>query len=340
MAQLDILPKTPIPELKSLLDQESVNPYLFVVGVPRAGTTLLQRMLDAHPQLSVINEAYWLGRDFRQRPGVIREGLATKKLVRKLLAIPKFRQMRVTEAELLKILKKAKPVRYERFASLIVDLYAKRCGKPLVGDKTPSYVARMSYLHEMWPRARFVHIIRDPRDVCLSMLDWDRGERNAGRYGTWEMDPIVSSALLWRRGVSVGREAGAALGPDLYHELRYEDLVTAPADQLRMICGFLDLPYAEAMLNYHRGRTGKPWRSSKAQWLPPTPGLRDWESEMAQADEERVEAAVADLLVGLGYPSRLERCSAKAVERVAAVCEVFTAQLRASGEELPRDWPR
>src|SRR5262249_23526017 len=41
-------------------DQESVNPYLFVVGVPRSGTTLLQRLLDAHPQLSVINEAYCL----------------------------------------------------------------------------------------------------------------------------------------------------------------------------------------------------------------------------------------------------------------------------------------
>jgi Sulfotransferase family len=325
--------------VKSLLAQESVNPYLFVVGVPRSGTTLLQRMLDAHPQLSVINEAYWLGRDFRQRPGVIRDGLATKKLVRKLLAISKFRQLRLTEAELLRLLKKAKPVRYERFASLIVDVYANRCGKPLVGDKTPSYVTRMPYLHEMWPRARFVHLIRDPRDVCLSMLDWDRGERNAGRYGTWETDPIVSSALFWRRGVSLGREAGAALGPDLYYELRYEDLVTAPADQLRAICAFLDLPYAEAMVEYSRGRTGKPWRSAKAQWLPPTPGLRDWESEMAQPDLERVEAAVADLLTGLGYASSIEPCSANAVGRVRAVCELFTTQLRARGEEVPDDWP-
>jgi hypothetical protein len=322
-----------------MLDQESVNPYLFVVGVPRSGTTLLQRMLDAHPQLSVINEAYWLGRDFRQRPGVVREGLATKKLVRKLLAIPKFRQMRVTEAELLKLLKKAKPVRYERFASLIVELHAARCGKPLSGDKTPGYVARMPYLHEMWPRARFVHIIRDPRDVCLSMLDWDRGQRNAGRYGTWEMDPVVSSALFWRRELSLGREAGTALGPGLYYELRYEDLVAAPADQLRLICRFLDLPYAEAMLDYHRGRGGKPWRSSKAQWLPPTPGLRDWESEMAQADVEHVETAVDDLLAGLGYASSTEHRFRPAVDRVAAVREVFTAQLHARGEQVPHDWP-
>jgi hypothetical protein len=235
--------------------RESPNPYLFVVGVPRSGTTLLQRMLDAHPQLSVVNEAYWLGRDFR------------------------------------------------------------------------------------WPRARFVHIIRDPRDVCLSMLDWDRGERNAGRHGTWGMDPIVSSALFWRLGVSLGREAGGALGPDLYRELRYEDLIAAPADQLRKICAFLDLPYAAGMLNYHHGKTGKPWRSSKAQWLPPTPGLREWDSQMARPDAERVEAAAGDLLGDLGYASRVERCSAQALERVAAVCERFTAQLRASGEEVPKDWP-
>jgi hypothetical protein len=94
------------------------------------------------------------------------------------------------------------------------------------------------------------------------------------------------------------------------------------------------------MLEYHSGRTGKPWRSSKAQWLPPTPGLRDWESQMARADVERVEAAVGDLLVGLGYAPRFESCSAGARERVAAVRQVFTAHLRASGEDIPVDWPR
>jgi hypothetical protein len=92
------------------------------------------------------------------------------------------------------------------------------------------------------------------------------------------------------------------------------------------------------MLEYHRGKTGKPWRSSKAQWLPPTAGLRDWESQMEQADVECVEAAVGDLLAGLGYASRTDGHAQGASERVAAVHAAFTAQVRACGDELPKDW--
>ncbi len=73
-------------------------------------------------------------------------------------------------------------MRYERFVTRIFGLYAARRGKPLAGDKTPGYGRRMMQIHELWPGARFVHIIRDPRDVCVSMLDWRSGERTAGQY--------------------------------------------------------------------------------------------------------------------------------------------------------------
>ena len=53
----------------------TVNPYLFVVGAARSGTTLLQRMLDAHPQLAVVNETYWLPRKFREETGLDRKSV-------------------------------------------------------------------------------------------------------------------------------------------------------------------------------------------------------------------------------------------------------------------------
>ena len=57
------------------------NPCLFVVGAAGSGTTLLQRMLDAHPLLAVVSETYWLPRKYRGRTGLTRDGLVTSALL-------------------------------------------------------------------------------------------------------------------------------------------------------------------------------------------------------------------------------------------------------------------
>ena len=196
----------------------------------------------------------------------------------------------------------------------------------------------MGQIHDLWPRARFLHIIRDPWDVCLSMLDWRSGERTAGQFGTWETDPVLSTALYWRLSV-MGREAGAALGPGAYHEVRYEELVAFQEDSLERLCGFLRLPYAEAMMRFRVGKTRvKARRGSKAQWLPPTAGLRDRRAQLSPGDVERTEAAVGDLLVRLRYPPRLEGFTTAARERVARVHETFPCNALAADRTLPREW--
>jgi hypothetical protein len=331
----------PQPELaRPGTRREPLNPFAFVVGAARSGTTLLQRMLDAHPALAVVNETYWLPRRFWERAGLTREGLVTESLLPQLLESPKFARMEVSEQDLVRLLGEEQPVRYERFVTRIFDLYAARRGKPLAGDKTPGYVRRMAQMHELWPRARFVHLIRDPRDVFLSMLEWRNGAQTAGQYGTWDMDPAVSTALYWRMSVGVGREVGQALGSGLYHEVRYEDLVACSERELERICAFLGLPYADAMTRYHEGKTRvkKPGRSSKAQWLPPTVGLRDWRAQLGSGEVERIEATVGEPLVELGYEARVERCSPATHDRVERVGETFTRNALALDRSLPRDW--
>jgi sulfotransferase family protein len=321
-------------------DGAIINPYVFVVGAARSGTTLLQRMLDAHPQLAVVNETYWVARKYRERNGLTREGVVTPALLPKLLASPKFSHMGVSEEDLVELLAEFESVRYDRFVSRIFDLYAARRGKRFAADKTPGYVRRIRRLHEVWPRARFVHIVRDPRDVCLSMLDWSMGERTAGQDGTWDMDPALSTALYWRYCIVVGREeAGAVLGPSLYHEVRYEDLVSSPERELKQLCEFLCLPYAEEMTRFYEGRTRRdPRLDSKEQWLPPTAGLRDWHTQLPKSDVEHIEAAVGDLLDSLGYPTRFHHCTLAARAHVEEVRETFTRHLLARGRALPQDW--
>jgi hypothetical protein len=317
-----------------------VNPFLFVVGCPRSGTTLLQRLLDAHPQLAVIDETRWIDHWFSESKGVTPEGFATPVLVSNLLELPRFAQLRLGREELAALVDGGRSVSYPTFVRGIFDLYGASQGKALVGDKTPRYVRSIPMLHEFFPSAKFVHLIRDGRSTCLSVLNWQKAGKLARTFPSWNEEPVATSAMWWEWQVRLGREAGSSLGASLYREVRYEALVADPAGSCRELCAFLGVPYDEAMLRFHEGRTrNDAGLDAKKAWLPPTSGLRDWESEMTREDVERFEAAAGGLLEELGYPCTVTRPSADTATAVTETRAAFTRELRARGRRLPTTWP-
>jgi hypothetical protein len=93
------------------------------------------------------------------------------------------------------------------------------------------------------------------------------------------------------------------------------------------------------MTRYHEGRTRvNQGRSSKAQWLPATAGLRDWRAQLDSRIVERIEAAAGQLLSAVGYRARYRSVSAAVREEVASVHEVFTKNALARDRALPRNW--
>src|SRR5262249_27511497 len=96
------------------------------------------------------------------------------------------------------------------------------------------------------------------------------------------------------------------------------------------LCAFLGVPFDERMLRFHEGRTvTAPGLSAKEAWLPITPGLRDWRTQMTAGDLERFEAAAAPLLDELRYPRAVPHPPAEALGRVAQVAEVSFTRRRA-----------
>jgi hypothetical protein len=316
-----------------------MNPFAFIVGSARSGTTLLRRIVDAHPQIAILREQHWLPKWFERRQGVTPEGFATPELVSELIKYEKFARLNISREQLEGLLISDEPVKYSDFVTGVFDLYGQAQGKPLVGDKTPAYVERMPTLHVLWPEAKFVHLIRDGRDVCLSILDWKKRDRTPGRYATWEDDPVSTIALWWKRRVRLGREAGASLDPGLYHEVRYEALVARSAEECKALCGFLGVLFDDAMLRFHEGRErAKPDLDAKKAWRPISPGLRDWRSEMPAEDLERFEAAAGDLLEELGYERAFPRPSSRALEHATRTQETFSRDVQERGERLPERW--
>jgi sulfotransferase family protein len=313
-----------------------MNPYLFIVGCPRSGTTLLRRLVDTHPLVAVIDEMRWIASFFERREGLTPEGLVTPELVDRLLAYDRFATLEISREQLGRLIDTGDPVPYPNFVTGIFDLYGQAQGKSLVGDKTPRYARRIGTLHALWPHARFVHLVRDGRDVCMSILNWKKADRALGRFSTWGEDQVTTAALWWEWHVRLGREDGGSLAPKLYHEVRYETLVSEPEETCAALCDFLGLPYDDAMLKFHEGRTKmKPGLDAKKAWLPITSGLRDWRTQMPAEDLERFEAAAGDLLEELGYPRVVPDPPQEKLENATRIRHAFTQEVRTQGKRLP-----
>jgi Sulfotransferase family len=300
-----------------------MNPYVFIIGCPRSGTTLLQRMVNAHPQVAITPESHWIPRLFEKPWALTPGGVIEHKLIRELGAHPKFARLGIGRQELKKLEKLSRnghPLTYSSLVTAIFDLYGQAQRKPLVGDKTPDYVRRISTLHGLWPEARFVHVIRDGRDVCLSMREWPKLHPKPGDFVTWKEDPVSTAAWWWGFNVRLGRDAGTPLGSGLYYEVRYEALVAFPQQECQRLCAFLDLPFDEAMLRFHEDRARPdPGLEQKRAGLPVTPGLRDWKSQMPAEELERFEAMAGGILEELGYARAVSRSEREALDRAARV---------------------
>jgi hypothetical protein len=316
-----------------------VNPYVFIVGCPRSGTTLLKRVVDAHPQITITRETHWITKLMRGEDAASPAAPVTPALLERLLADDRFQRLRLDTAPLERLVNGRRPVSYAELVSAVYDQHGAREGKALVGDKTPRYVRDIPMLHELFPHARFVHLIRDGRDVCSSVLSWrnERGRRIVTSYSSWDDEPVMTTALWWEQLVRLGREAGAGIGAGLYREVRYEKLVDDPAGTCRALCAFLDVPYDERMLAFHEGRTRhRPGRDAKSSWQPVTAGLRSWRTEMPVSDLEAFEAVAGELLSELGYARGVPDPGPEALRRADAARESFVSE--SGTQRLPAGW--
>lgn len=344
------------------MSEAETNPYVFIVGCPRSGTTLLQRLVNAHPRIAITPETHWIPRVLENHSGLRRDGTVTPEVIPVLLDEPRFlRLWRSKHAPgsgvvrfgdrvisgfhsqvaadrfledlngLATLARGDKPVSYSAFVAKIFGLYGQSKRKSLVGDKTPQYVRKMKTLHALWPKARFVHLIRDGRDVCLSWLNWKGAERNLEVLTTWEEDPTSTIALRWELDVRSGQQAGRELARELYHEVRYESLVARPAEECEALCAFLGIPYDDAMLHFHEGRTiDDPNLDAKNAWRPVTAGLRNWRTQMAPQVVERFEAAAGGLLDELGYARVVRPSEALSLEHAAKIRQLLAEDASAS----------
>jgi hypothetical protein len=287
-------------------------------------------MLDRHPMLAIPPETVGLIPDLygrRLRYGEQGRVDDMHRFLRDLSSHPGFRRWGISIEAVAEHV-----VRGQQLAEAIAaayETYAIAHRKVTWADKTPRYLEYLALLGDLFPNARFVHLIRDGRDVALSELDRKRLHRRA-----------ASAGILWARKTSLARATGQSLGRDRYIELRYESLVSTPEAELRRLCEFLGLPFSESMLEHDpsvisRELTRMP--VAERAWhqrltLPPTPGLRDWRTEMSLREVAEFEAVAGRALVDAGY--RLSDVNVTTTVRLRAWVHLGAFVVRTTGPRL------
>src|SRR5260370_24532841 len=175
------------------------NPFAFIVGNPRSGTTLLRHVVDSHSQIAFLVESPWFMNWLEKGIGLSAEGLVTPELVPLLLSRHRlFRDvdLGISAEEMYGWIRSDPEFSWAKFISTLCNHYGQARGKPLVGNKTPSFVRRIRAMHELWPKTKFVHIIRDGRDVFLSARVKWKDRPTFRNFSTCSQDN-VTTAPLW-----------------------------------------------------------------------------------------------------------------------------------------------
>jgi hypothetical protein len=286
-------------------------PFPFIVACGRSGTTMLRVMFEQHPDIAIPPESYFPVSFWRRRAryGAPGGGVDLAVMADDLLHHDRFLAWRVDPALVRSTLTGVAPD-YPEAIRRVYALYASSHGKSRYGDKTPPFLMHMRMLAEQFPEARFIHLVRDGRDVVLSLRDQP-----------FAPSSFTGSSEYWSARVRRARQAGERLGPARYREIRYEDLVANPERELTTLCEFIELDFTPAMLAYGDTSqiplTDKMRTSGAAQ--PPGASRRDWRSQLTARQLAVVEAVAGEQLVAFGYelattPSARARATATTVQ--------------------------
>jgi len=263
-------------------------------------------MLDSHPEVAIPGETHWVPKLIK---AFERSKQSADDAADLVIDHKRWGDFHLDAEEVRARIRALHPITAADVIRAFYSTYSEREGKSRYGDKTPGYIQEMRRIQRVLPEARFVHIIRDGRDVSLSHMRMN-----------WGPETYAQSAKLWRNRIRKARKMAPSI--DHYTEVRFEDLVADTEGVLRRVCEFIELDFDPVMLSYHERAEGR--LAEKARELPrknrpnqtaearldshklaKEPPRADrvgmWRERMTPEEIAEYEAVAGDMLVELGY---------------------------------------
>ncbi len=204
---------------------------IFIISQPKAGSTLLQRLLAGHPDIQTSAETWLM---LHPVYGLRSHGIKTD--FNANWASTGVREFLDNYADGEQTYRDG----VRSFAATIYGRALEKSGKRLFLDKTPRYTMIVNELYDLFPKAKYVLLLRNPLAILKSELhtyvngDWQI-------LSAFEPDLVAAPARIIAARELLGNAA---------FEIRYEDLVSSPEDSVRSLCDFLGIEFDIAMLDY------------------------------------------------------------------------------------------
>jgi len=253
-------------------------------GCARSGTTLLRVILDAHPHIAC--------------------GAETSLLIGSFLPDRLAERFDVPVSEVWRL--RAETQDHVQLAEQFFSDYAARRGKRRWAEKTPQNVRHIGFLFRHFPASKFIHVIRDGRDVVCSLRTHPRYRMvNGVKTPTNICRPLAPCVHEWLRDTAAGMRWR---GCPNYTEVRYEDLLAEPEGTLRRLCEFIGEPWDPRMLEYHHLDKDASSRNvvhfiTSARAVEPltAQAVQRWRTDLNPDEQQLVHQLAGARLLELGY---------------------------------------
>jgi hypothetical protein len=212
--------------------------FLFIVGMPRSGTKLLRDLINRHSRISIPDVETLFYPHFIQKFGLeFPRGEKRQEILQVFYNMPFWDFNRDREVNISAFEEGfSECTSWADFYRLIAFYFGPdkegSDGKLIFGDKSPNYIYHIKLLNDVVRNAKFIHIVRDPRDYCLSMRK------------TWNKN-IFRAAHRWKQGMQSTKEFQ---GADNYLEVKYEQLTSETHEVIERICEFIGVTYEPTMV--------------------------------------------------------------------------------------------
>lgn len=243
---------------------------------------MLRVILDSHPHIACGPES-----------SLLTGGFLPHKLTRRF---------EVPEEEIWRLHAVARD--HAHFVELFLSDYARQRGKQRWAEKTPQNVRHLEYIFRWFPRAKFIHVLRDGRDVVSSIRTHPRFRVIDGQQVPTNIRrPLRPCIKCWLADTAAGmRWRGRAN----YLEIRYEDLLAEPEAMTRKLCEFIGEPWSPALLEYHKqtgtSRDPQHFITNIAATEPlTTRAVARWRKDLTEGEQKLFYQMAGGRLEELGY---------------------------------------
>ena len=262
---------------------------LFILGNPRSGTSLFRIILNNHPNIVSPPEcgfSEWLYSDYRNW---CKEDINSNKLelfIKDLSHCKKIETWNLDYTKLKELIIDEEPNNYSELTYCVYLLYCNDYeGIKIISDKNNYYINQIERLNDIWPEAKYIHLVRDGRDVACSYFSMNE-LKTESKYKPDLPQSISHIANEWKNN-NKNIEQIRINFDSKYLFLRYEDIITNSMEHLKKVCDFLEIPYSETMLNYYK--------NTNTKLMEPEETL-DWKRKTREApDKKRIARYKSDL---------------------------------------------